>query len=143
MSVQMPPVGQLGSGLAGCGWGFEAGLIPAHRPMMSRTRMNPPNPNPPIYRLPGRLRRSLRQALREQVNEAPITSSALSKITISRTDAASPSIFRTLHPSTADWVYAKFAGPLVLDHDGPQRGSHDRVTVRATRCLDPKLPLVG
>lgn len=35
--AQMAPVGQT-SGLAGCGWGFEADLIPAHSPMMSRTR---------------------------------------------------------------------------------------------------------
>ena len=50
MSVQMPPVGQFRSGLAGCGWEFEAGLIPAYRPMMNRTRMTPPIP---IHRFTG------------------------------------------------------------------------------------------
>jgi hypothetical protein len=38
----MGPVGQGGGGgPAGCGWGLEADLIPAHRPMMSRTRTIP------------------------------------------------------------------------------------------------------
>jgi hypothetical protein len=37
--ANMGPVGQGGGGPAGCRWGFEADLIPAHRPMMSRTRM--------------------------------------------------------------------------------------------------------
>jgi hypothetical protein len=40
----MGPVGQGGGGPAGCGWGLEADLIPAHRPMMSRTRTIQPIP---------------------------------------------------------------------------------------------------
>lgn len=41
----MGPGGQV-SCPAGCGWGFEAdaGLIPTHSPMMSRTRMTHPIP---------------------------------------------------------------------------------------------------
>ena len=73
----MGPAGQVGC-TAGCGWGFEADLIPAHSPMMSRTRMIHPIPRPPIHWLPERpcphghrLWRPLRQALREQVSEAP------------------------------------------------------------------------
>jgi len=47
----MAPVGQSGGGgPAGCGWGLEADLIPAHRPMMSRTRTIPPIP---IHRFTG------------------------------------------------------------------------------------------
>jgi hypothetical protein len=46
----MGPVGQGGGGPAGCRWGFEADLIPAHRPMMSRTRMIHPIP---IHRFTG------------------------------------------------------------------------------------------
>ena len=59
IGVQMLPVGQF-SCPGGCGWGFEADLIPTHSPMMSRTRMIDPIPNPPIHRLPGRRRRSPR-----------------------------------------------------------------------------------
>jgi hypothetical protein len=36
--VHMGPAGQVGS-TPGCGWGFEADLIPVHSPMMSRARM--------------------------------------------------------------------------------------------------------
>jgi hypothetical protein len=46
----MGPVGQGGGGPAGCRWGFEADLIPVHRPMMSRTRMIHPIP---IHRFTG------------------------------------------------------------------------------------------
>ena len=47
----MGPVGQSGGGgPAGCGWGFEADLIPVHSPMMSRTRMIHPIP---IHRFTG------------------------------------------------------------------------------------------
>jgi len=73
----MGPAGQV-SCTAGCAWWFESDLIPAQSPMMSTTRMIHPIP---IHRFPGCLgghvrmvtgsRRSLRQALREQVNEAP------------------------------------------------------------------------
>jgi hypothetical protein len=45
----MPPAGQFG-GPAGCGWGVEADLIPAHSPMMSRTTMTDPIP---IHRFTG------------------------------------------------------------------------------------------
>ena len=43
--AHMGPGGQV-SCTAGCGWGFEADadLIPAHSPMLSRTRMIPPIP---------------------------------------------------------------------------------------------------
>jgi hypothetical protein len=43
------PAGQFGS-TPGCGWGFEADLIPAHSPMMSRTTMIHPTP---IHRFTG------------------------------------------------------------------------------------------
>ena len=36
--ANLGPVGQGGGGPAGCGWAFEADLIPAHRP----TRTAPP-----------------------------------------------------------------------------------------------------
>jgi hypothetical protein len=43
-STHVGPAGQV-SCIAGCGWGFEADLIPAHSPMMSRTTMIDPIPN--------------------------------------------------------------------------------------------------
>ena len=56
----MGPVGHSGGGgPAGCGWGFEADLIPAHRPMVSRTRMIHPIP---IRRFTGFLGVAIQQA---------------------------------------------------------------------------------
>ena len=45
----MGPAGQV-SCTAGCGWGFEADLIPAHSPMINRTVMIHPIP---IHRFTG------------------------------------------------------------------------------------------
>ena len=45
----MGPDGQV-SWTAGCGWGFEADLIPVHSPMASRTRTIHPIP---IHRFDG------------------------------------------------------------------------------------------
>ncbi len=47
--AHMGPAGQVGC-TAGCGWGFEADLIPVHSPMMSRARMIHPIP---IHRFTG------------------------------------------------------------------------------------------
>src|SRR6516162_10280740 len=118
--AHMGPAGQVGC-TAGCGWGFEADLIPAHSPMMSRTRMIHPIPRPPIHWLPERpcphghrLWRPLRQALREQVTRPPTTSRTPSKIAISTIEAASPSVSGTLHPSTAGWVMPILPPPWCL-----------------------------
>lgn len=94
--TQMPPVGQT-SGPAGRGWGFEAGLIPAHSPMVSRTRTSPPIP---IHRFTGLLGGSgdrLGRRCASRKTRPPTTSRTPSKIAISRTEAASPSMSRTLH----------------------------------------------
>ena len=91
----MGPAGQV-SWVAG-GWGVEADPIPAHSPMPSRTRKTHPNPEPPIHWLPGRLRRSLRPALCEQINEAPDHEQDAEQDRNQQAEASSPSMFRTLH----------------------------------------------
>jgi len=117
--AQMPPVGQT-SGPAGCGWGLEAGLIPAHSPMVSRTRTSPPIP---IHRFTGFLGGSgdrLDRRCASRKTRPPTRRRTPSKIAISRTEAASPSISRTLHRLQRTGS-CQYCWPLVLDHDAPQR----------------------
>jgi hypothetical protein len=48
----MGPVGKV-SGTVGCGWGFEADLIPTLSPMTSRTKMVHATPIPRFTGFPG------------------------------------------------------------------------------------------
>ena len=128
--AHMGPAGQVGC-TPGCGRGFKADLIPAHSPMTSRTKTTHPTP---IHRFTGFLggytdRFGRRSASRK--TRPPTTSRTPSKIAISRTEAASPSMCRTLHRLQRTGL-CQYCWPRVLV--AIRRPTHyEGVTMRCSR----------
>jgi hypothetical protein len=134
-STHVDPAGQV-SCTAGCGWGFEADLIPAHSPMMSRTRTIPPIPIRRFTGFLGRLRRSLRQALREQVNEAPDHEQDAEQDRNQHDRGRKPFHVPNVTPSTADWGMPILLALVLV---AIQRFTHyERVLVRWSRVQTPR-----
>jgi len=131
----MGPAGQV-SCVAGGGWGFEADVIPAHSPMLSR---------------PGRSIQSQSADSLASWADMPIALAGVAragkrgprpragrrgKIAISTTEAATPSMSQTLHRPQRTGA-CQYCSPLVLA--AIQRPTHyERVLARWLRAESPR-----